>query len=57
VTVEVPEDYTSLYEALFIHAKTACLMTTVRRRTTLDPAVNMVKFFDFSFAIRDGCPL
>jgi hypothetical protein len=55
--VEVPADVTSLYITLFIHAKAACLMTNVHQTATLDPAVNIVKFFDFSIAIRDGCPL
>jgi hypothetical protein len=55
--VELPADNTSLYIALFIRAKAACLMTTVHRTATLDPAVNMVKFFDLSISIRDGCPL
>jgi len=56
-TAAVPTEDTSLYVALFIHATTTCLMTTVRRTATLDPAVNMSKTFDFLTAVRDGCPL
>ena len=57
VTVAVHTEDTTLYVALFIHATTTCLMTTVRRTATFDPAVNMLKTFDPSIAIRDGCPL
>jgi hypothetical protein len=51
--LQVSTDDTSLYIALFIHATTTCLMTTVRRTTNLDPCRNpLIHQLQFVMAVR-----